>query len=313
MVPFIWGVYTKADGQRISQQLGRQVDKVRSWFVIHRKGKTALVEEETPAATAPSTNAPSASAPVNLITAAQNLILAELDRLAQQQQLQLDPAFVAEHGLDRRLVDGFTDLHAWRLDRTNVVSLEMEHLRYPSLKHGRTLDFSFTFSTSAASSASFFVSHPSTALVSSHHTNLPLSSIPLPLNVTPIPSPQLPDFNPSATQVLRNIYHQLTAAENALLQPVLDTMLSVPRTGERFNQPTFANDGDIYPMLGTTMQQIWSTLLAREQSHRKLKTLPTDMVAPSSSFRSALLVMAHYPPDCMVGSTIYRPFSPSIG
>jgi hypothetical protein len=57
------GVYTKADGQRISQQLGRHVDKVRSWFVIHRKGKTALVEEKSPAATALSTNAPSASAP----------------------------------------------------------------------------------------------------------------------------------------------------------------------------------------------------------------------------------------------------------
>jgi hypothetical protein len=118
------------------------------------------------------------------------------------------------------------------------------------------------------------------AQVNSHHTDLPLSSIPLPLNVTPIPSPQLLDFNPSATQILRNIYHQLTAAENALLQPVLNTLLSVPRAGEPFNKPTFANDGDNYPVLETTMQQIWNTLLARDRDHRKLKALPTDMVAP---------------------------------
>jgi hypothetical protein len=68
------GVYTQADGQRISQQLGRHVDKVRSWFVIHRKGKTALPEEETPAATTPAI-----SAPAKLNTAAQNLNPAELD------------------------------------------------------------------------------------------------------------------------------------------------------------------------------------------------------------------------------------------
>jgi hypothetical protein len=99
------------------------------------------------------------------------------------------------------------------------------------------------------------------------------------------------------------------ATENALLQPVLNTMLSVPRTGERFDQLTFATDGDIYPTLGITMQQIWSTLLAREQSHRKLKTIPTDMVAPSGSLRSALLVMAHYPTDGMVGCTMYDPLA----
>jgi hypothetical protein len=145
------------------------------------------------------------------------------------------------------------------------------------------------------------------AQVNSHHTDLPLSSVPLPLNVTPIPSPQLLDFNPSATQILRNIYHQPTAAENALLQPVLNTLLSVPRAGEPFNKPTFANDGDIYPVLETTMQQIWNTLLARDRDHRKLKILSTDIVAPHGSFQSALLVMAHYPPSSMESPVIYDP------
>jgi hypothetical protein len=114
----------------------------------------------------------------------------------------------------------------------------------------------------------------------------------------PVDVNSLTSVSPTASQVLHDVFVQLTGPEHRMVEPVMNPFLSQPKRGASFAVPVYA-DGSPYPTLEAPVQLISDRVLDHDRTHREMEETPTDLMAPTGSYKSAVTVMLHYPSLCV--------------
>jgi hypothetical protein len=124
--------------------------------------------------------------------------------------------------------------------------------------------------------------------------------------VVPVNVRALLDSDRSTTHVMQQLHAQLLPSEVAIIQPVLDQLLSQQRQGTPLVTPRY-EDGDVYPVIEPALEAIRRTLLEEERCERNLPEIAIEVFEPHRSLSASLIILTHYLPSTVAGNTIRAP------